>query len=152
MLVSFVLLTVLKIHEGQCLEGLNVCEDRRSKREYCCAGYEEIHALCIECNIGFTSINGDSCTPCGNNRFGKRCLARCNCQSVERCDNVVGCVPKIEVREDAALSTQDKENSFSEAMTESVAATTKTKNNSLSVTIRDNDFAYTLSGKQFLIQ
>ncbi|XP_052081098.1 uncharacterized protein LOC127719114 [Mytilus californianus] len=169
MSVNFVLLIVFTIHEGKSLEGLNVCEDFRSKTEYCCAGYEDKHGICIECNIGFTSINGNPCTPCGNNRFGERCLARCNCQSVERCDNVVGCVPKKEVREDVfyttktlergfpgtiredtPLPTQMKENSLSLAVTESVAATTKDK--SLPVTAKDNAIAYTLSGKQFMIQ
>ncbi|CAC5364618.1 unnamed protein product [Mytilus coruscus] len=50
--------------------------------------------------------------------------------------------------EEAALSTQIKENSLSEAVTahaESGAATTNTKDDNLSVTSRDNDFVYTLS-------
>lgn len=33
----------------------------------------------LECKIGFTSLQGQSCEPCIDNRFGKRCIMKCRC-------------------------------------------------------------------------
>ncbi|CAC5424784.1 unnamed protein product [Mytilus coruscus] len=118
--------------KGNSLNGHNstICEDGERNIEYCCSDYEDINGTCTECKIGFMSTMGKPCYHCPKNRFGERCLDRCNCSEIEeRCDHVNGCVSKFEIGE-------------------SVAATTKNKG--ISVTARNNHF-YTLSGK-FLIQ
>ncbi|XP_076090196.1 uncharacterized protein LOC143062371 [Mytilus galloprovincialis] len=89
----FVFVVAYIADESVCLNGLNVCIN--NGREYCCSGYGELNNVCIECKIGFTSIDGQSCMACEKDRFGKRCLSRCNCDSSQRCDNVAGCVPEV---------------------------------------------------------
>ncbi|CAC5423674.1 unnamed protein product [Mytilus coruscus] len=45
-----------------------------------------------ECDIGFTSVNGDNCKTCNDGNYGKSCKELCNCSTEQRCDHVIGCV------------------------------------------------------------
>ncbi|CAC5410136.1 unnamed protein product [Mytilus coruscus] len=86
--------------------------------EYCCSDYEDINGTCTECKIGFISIKGKPCFHCPKNRFGERCLDRCNCNEIEeRCDHVNGCVSKFEIGENTDDSTRTQEKDFPDTQT-----------------------------------
>ncbi|XP_052091637.1 uncharacterized protein LOC127728329 [Mytilus californianus] len=95
MISLLVFVVAYVVDESACLKGLKVCRNILTERYYCCSGYEEVNNVCIECKIGYASIEGQSCMPCNEDRFGKRCLNRCECVSWQRCDNVKGCVPGV---------------------------------------------------------
>ncbi|VDI30951.1 Hypothetical predicted protein, partial [Mytilus galloprovincialis] len=69
---------------------------------YCCANYEERNNACVACKIGFKSRNGQPCTPCKYKFYGNGCVSQCNCNLLQRCDNIKGCVS----RQTATLSTK----------------------------------------------
>ncbi|XP_071128155.1 uncharacterized protein [Mytilus edulis] len=58
----------------------------------CCNSFYKINETCVECPIGHFS-KGDNCTKCVDERYGKKCAEKCTCNSMERCDNVKGCIP-----------------------------------------------------------
>ncbi|XP_052080271.1 uncharacterized protein LOC127718322 [Mytilus californianus] len=118
MLVFYIILILCFSDKGTSLKGLNVCEDTQRNIQYCCSGYEDTNGICTECKIGYRSIEGKPCTHCPNNRFGERCLNRCNCNQIgDRCDHVKGCSSKFEVREDVNYTTRTVVETFSESMT-----------------------------------
>ncbi|XP_052080273.1 uncharacterized protein LOC127718323 isoform X2 [Mytilus californianus] len=111
MSVIYLILILCFSDKGNSLKGHNstICEDGERNIEYCCSDYEDINGTCTECKIGFISISGKTGFHCPNNRFGERCLARCNCTEIEeRCDHVKGCVPKFEVSRDVNYTTRSE--------------------------------------------
>ncbi|CAC5426464.1 unnamed protein product [Mytilus coruscus] len=69
-----------------------------------------------ECKTGFKSRNGKACEPCIFNFFGKRCTQKCNCNNLQRCDTVKGCIdvettgiPKV-ISSDENMTTEHKDN------------------------------------------
>ncbi|XP_052080269.1 uncharacterized protein LOC127718313 [Mytilus californianus] len=117
MFFIYIILLLCFSDTGTSLTGLKVCENTQRNIEYCCSGYEDINDTCTECKLGFMSIGGKPCTHCPNNRFGARCLTRCNCNHIEkRCDHVKGCVPKFEVGEDVNYTTRSVVENYSESM------------------------------------
>lgn len=37
--------------------------------------------LYLECDVGFTSLNGDKCKKCKRGAYGKRCVELCKCST-----------------------------------------------------------------------
>ncbi|XP_063415505.1 uncharacterized protein LOC134697269 [Mytilus trossulus] len=68
--------------------------DGETKR-FCCDFFEKKNTGCIACDDGFESTNGDRCTPCFNNRYGKGCVDTCMCLASKRCDYIYGCVDML---------------------------------------------------------
>ncbi|XP_076072040.1 uncharacterized protein LOC143043744 [Mytilus galloprovincialis] len=72
-----------------------ICFRRNSNnvlKEYCCDNYELKHGVCIKCEIGTTSIDGNGCALCPNMTYGERCSNDCKCSSMERCHKKHGCI------------------------------------------------------------
>ncbi|CAC5396068.1 unnamed protein product [Mytilus coruscus] len=46
----------------------------------------------IACKTGYKSRNGQPCKPCSYNFHGKGCGLKCKCSSLQRCDNINGCI------------------------------------------------------------
>ncbi|CAG2220330.1 unnamed protein product [Mytilus edulis] len=51
---------------------------------FCCDNHEEKDGKCIECKIGYKSIDGKPCVACPVDFYGQKCHARCSCQENER--------------------------------------------------------------------
>ncbi|XP_071126783.1 uncharacterized protein [Mytilus edulis] len=58
---------------------------------FCCDNFEMREGICRKCRLGYASLHKQSCLPCPNNTYGKRCAETCACTVHERCDHVKGC-------------------------------------------------------------
>ncbi|CAG2218974.1 unnamed protein product [Mytilus edulis] len=99
---------------------------------------EEQHS---RCGIGFTSINGEPCKVCQDNRFGYQCISRCRCGTTERCNHVQGCVKVLPTTE--YITTDDSNESTSLLGTELIGETNCKKQES---TINDGHEDVRISG------
>ncbi|XP_052059128.1 uncharacterized protein LOC127699806 [Mytilus californianus] len=59
---------------------------------YCCDNRVRKNGICVECDDGYIPHDGESCKPCEDGFYGRKCALPCDCSSEMRCDNVQGCI------------------------------------------------------------
>ncbi|VDI70668.1 Hypothetical predicted protein [Mytilus galloprovincialis] len=74
--------------EQKCLRTLSNGESEW----HCCDNKEDRNGICIVCPDGFLSEDGEPCHPCPKNTFGRKCGGICSCPTLQRCDNIQGCL------------------------------------------------------------
>ncbi|XP_052093311.1 uncharacterized protein LOC127729517 [Mytilus californianus] len=101
-LVFIFVLFIQKLARSLTMDTLNACLVNLKGKYQCCADYEERNDACFACKTGFYSRMGQPCNSCPENFFGKACVLECNCDSLQRCDNIIGCIS----RQTTTLSTE----------------------------------------------